>query len=93
MSPQALRQQNLKLLERIFTTESFENNKIDKDFDRFLSKTVFIHYELCKKFIEQERSDKDQLSQLLQKKDIELKQLHGKISQLEEVPNILLISR
>ena len=92
MNLQALRKQNIKLLERVFTSENSESDRIDKDFDRFLSKTVFIHYELCKKFIEQERSDNDKLKQLLQKKDIELKQLQSKISQLEEVLHILLTS-
>jgi len=72
-------------MERLFTQENFETQKIDKDFNRFLSKSIFLNYELYKKFLEQERDRNDQLMILLNKKDIELKQVQNKVAQLEEV--------
>jgi len=72
-------------MERLFTQENFETIKIDRDFNRFLSKSLFLHYELYKKFLEQERDRNEQLQILLNNKDIELKQMNNKIIQLEEV--------
>lgn len=72
-------------MERLFTQENFETQKIDRDFNRFLSKSLFLHYELYKKFLEQERERNEQLQILLEKKDTELKQMNHKVAQLEEV--------
>jgi len=73
------------LLEKIFTFENFSIEKVDKDLNRFLSRTFFINYELYQKFLQQERDKNEQLQVLLDKKDTELKQFSAKYSQLEEV--------
>jgi len=81
---ETLRSQNFKLLERVFTFENFSINNVDKDLNRFLSRTFFINYELYQKFLQQERDKNEQLEVLLEKKDNELKQFSAKYTQLEE---------
>jgi len=80
-----LKEQNFKLLERLFVFENFQIEKFDKDFNRFVAKLQCINYELSKNFLEKERSNIDLLQQKLLHKDEEVAQLKNKVSMLEQV--------
>lgn len=78
-------------MERLFAFENFEIEKFDKDFNRFLSKAVFMNYELCKQFLEKERDDNETIKKMLQIKEDEVVSLKNKITMLEQVKKLLVL--
>jgi len=81
---QVLKEQNFKLLERLFVFENFQIEKFDQDFNRFVAKLQCINYELSKNFLEKERHNIENLNQKLLHKDEEIAQLKNKVSMLEQ---------
>jgi len=81
---QVLKEQNFKLLERLFVFENFQIEKFDKDFNRFVAKLQCMNYELSKIFLEKERHNIENLTQKLLHKDEEVAQLKNKVSMLEQ---------
>lgn len=77
--------QNFKLIEKLFTFENFQIEKFDHDFNGFLSRVIFLNYELSKKFLEREREICENVQQELLTKDDEILSLKNKISSLEQV--------
>jgi len=73
------------LIERLFCFENFCIEKFDRDFNRFLSKTIFVNYEISKIFLEKERENAEKLQGIIQIKDEEILNFKTKISMLEQV--------
>lgn len=72
-------------MERLFSFENFQIEKFDRDFNAFLSRSIFVQYELTKKFLERERQTTEKLEEALDQKNKEIVSLKTQISQLEGV--------
>ncbi len=86
-----LKQRNFKLMVRLFSFENFKIESFDQDFNRFLSKTIFVNYEISKLFLEKERENVVKALELVKIKDQELFNLKSKITLLEQVSLVCIM--
>lgn len=72
-------------MEKLFVFENFNIEKFDHNFNQYLSRVIFLNYELSKKFLEMERENNEKMKESILKKDDELTNLRSKITLLEQV--------
>jgi len=80
-----LQKHNFELMEKLFVFENFNIEKFDHNFNQYLSRVIFINYELSKKFLEMERENNEKMKESIIKKDDEISILKNKITLLEQV--------
>lgn len=81
-----MQRHNFELMEKLFVFENFNIEKFDHNFNQYLSRVIFLNYELSKKFLEMERENSEKMKESLIKKDDEIMGLKSKITLLEQVP-------
>jgi hypothetical protein len=72
-------------MERLFAFENFQIEQFDRDFNAFLSRSIFLQYELTKKFLEMERAKNEHLEEIIKQRNRDINNLKTQISQLENV--------
>ena len=72
-------------MERLFGFENFSIDKLDKDFNIFCNKSIFLNYELSKTIIKREQENNEKLQKIIANKNEELNKMKEQIANLEKV--------